>query len=336
MKEFPGLYRRGSVYWLARQRDGKRVFISLETSDTAEAIRRAREMISHPSLAASDRLSREAENFIAYRVGRHEYTASTASSKKYVLGTFAEFLGNPPLASVTTADIQRFYDDARRQRSETTALGQLMALRAFFRWAKETRHLRRDNPAEGVRAVKADNKGRKEFCTPTLRDRLIAECPREDLRFVLFCGFHAGLRFNEIVQARAFWFDLKANLLHLRKHEGIQFKDREERTVPLTAAFRAFLDGYGLREPYMLRPERTHGKSLYRYDFGRPFDLYMEAQGVPWVTPHIMRHTFASLLASAGVSIYKVASWLGDDVRVVQRHYAKLLPGDMDIEKAFA
>jgi integrase len=41
-------------------------------------------------------------------------------------------------------------------------------------------------------------------------------------------------------------------------------------------------------------------------------------------TPHIARHTFASLLASAGVSIYKIAQWLDDDVRVVQQHYAKL------------
>jgi integrase len=53
------------------------------------------------------------------------------------------------------------------------------------------------------------------------------------------------------------------------------------------------------------------------------------------VTPHIARHTFASLLASAGVSIYKIAQWLGDDVRVVQQHYAKLLPKDADIEAAF-
>ena len=54
------------------------------------------------------------------------------------------------------------------------------------------------------------------------------------------------------------------------------------------------------------------------------------------MTPHIMRHTFASLLASSGVSIYKIAKWLGDDVRVVQRHYAKLLPNDGEIERAFS
>ena len=61
----------------------------------------------------------------------------------------------------------------------------------------------------------------------------------------------------------------------------------------------------------------------------------MQKQKCEWVTPHIMRHTFASLLASAGVSIFKIAQWLGDDVRVTQKHYAKLLPKDEDIEKAF-
>ena len=45
-----------------------------------------------------------------------------------------------------------------------------------------------------------------------------------------------------------------------------------------------------------------------------------------------MRHSFASNLATAGVSIFKIAEWLGDDVRVVQRTYAKLAPADGDIQ----
>jgi integrase len=67
----------------------------------------------------------------------------------------------------------------------------------------------------------------------------------------------------------------------------------------------------------------------------RPSAEYVAKHKCPEVTPHIARHTFASLLASAGVSIYKIAQWLGDDVRVVQQHYAKLLPKDADIEAAF-
>jgi integrase len=85
----------------------------------------------------------------------------------------------------------------------------------------------------------------------------------------------------------------------------------------------------------MLHPEKEHGRNRYRYDFTRPFTEYMKQQGCEWVTPHIMRHTFASLLASANVSIFKIATYLGDDVRVVQRHYAKLLPEPGALDAAF-
>ena len=81
------------------------------------------------------------------------------------------------------------------------------------------------------------------FCSLALRDRLIRECPREDLKFILYCGFHAGLRKLAIIEARPFWFDLDAGLLHLRKTPTIRFKDREERTVPLTQEFKTFLKG---------------------------------------------------------------------------------------------
>lgn len=47
---------------------------------------------------------------------------------------------------------------------------------------------------------------------------------------------------------------------------------------------------------------------------------------------HIMRHTFGSLRAQAGRSIFKIAQWMGDSVRTTERHYAKLAPSDPDIE----
>ena len=127
----------------------------------------------------------------------------------------------------------------------------------------------------------------------------------------------------------------KRGALHVRATDTFRPKDREARTVPLTREFQRFLRRYGKRSPFMLRPEVGHGDARYRYDFRRPWCAFTKTQGLESVTPHVMRHTFASLLASEGVSIYKIALWLGDDVRVVQKHYAKLLPKDEDIECAF-
>ena len=174
------------------------------------------------------------------------------------------------------------------------------------------------------------------FCREAQRDQLIETAERDDLKFALYCGFHAGMRKNEIIEARPFWFDMEARLIHMRRTPTMNFKDREERTVPMTAEFHDFLLGYGLREPFMLQPEVNKGKNRYRYDFKRPFSEHVTAQGFPWVTIHTMRHTFASLLASHGVSLYKIAVWLGDDPRVVDRRYARLKPNDPDIERAFS
>ena len=36
-----GIYKRGKIYWLKFQRDGKRRYISLDTADPVEAITRS-------------------------------------------------------------------------------------------------------------------------------------------------------------------------------------------------------------------------------------------------------------------------------------------------------
>ena len=87
---------------------------------------------------------------------------------------------------------------------------------------------------------------------------------------------------------------------------------------------------------FMIVPEKLKAvRHRYRFDFRRSFSDYMKAQGVAWISPHVMRHSFASICASKGIDIYRIATWLGDDVRVVQRHYAKLRPDDREIMKAF-
>jgi integrase len=217
-----------------------------------------------------------------------------------------------------------------------------MILRSFFNWAVDVANVCRRNPVSELDLAESETRGLrlKDFCSAEQRDRLIKSCTREDLAFVLHAGFHAGLRKNEIIEARPWWFDVEAGILHLRETPTIKFKDREERSIPLTREFVVFLKSYGLREPYMLRPEVKHRKNRYRYDFSKPFFQHLKNQklqkvGQTKVTPHLMRHTFASLLASAGVSLYKIAIWLGDAPGVVEERYARISPRDADIERAF-
>lgn len=329
-----GIYLRGNTYWYGRMVGGKRVQVSLGTSDYGEAVVKALEVRADPFLMAADPLRSEIDAFLDHKLRQNEYSAASAEAKKYALQEFAAFVGKADPAQITTADVERFYTKLRGRVAESTAQGYITTLRSFFNRLAETRKLR-TNVVTGVRLGRLDTRGRTTVCTKSVVNMLIEKCKRDDLKFVLFCGFHAGFRKAEIIEARPDWFDLRAGLVHVRKTDTFRPKDRNERTIPMTKAFKAFLKGYGVQSPFMLHPEVAHGKSRYRWDFRRPWTEHVTRNKHPEITPHVARHTFASLLASAGVSIYKIAKWLGDDVRVVQKHYAKLLPKDADIELAF-
>ena len=75
---------------------------------------------------------------------------------------------------------------------------------------------------------------------------------------------------------------------------------------------------------WCIAPEVQRGKSRYRYDFIRPFNLYLEfisrelEQDLSWVTPHVMRHVCSCHRGRLGGKPWK---WMGDDPRVTDRHY---------------
>lgn len=331
-----GIYKRGDVFWMSHRQEGKRRWISLQTTDLAEALTRAQEIRDRPITPFKGTICELIPRFIEFKKRNNIYSRESQESKFYILRQLGKRFPDVPASNITEKQMQLWYDELARQIKPSTAESYLMAARSFFKWCIDIERIRGTNPARTVRVIRVDRKARLRFCTPEQRDILIANTKDADLKFIMHCGFYAGLRKNEIIEARADWFDLKNGLVHVRKTNTFRPKDRDERSIPLAKAFANFLRAYLPENGFCLKPEVPHGRAHYRYDFRFPFKQYMKSQKMLWVTPHIMRHTFASILASRGVSIFKISEWLGDDVRVTQRHYAKLLPGDRDIEKLIA
>jgi integrase len=156
------------------------------------------------------------------------------------------------------------------------------------------------------------------------------------LKFALLCAFDAGLRRNEISEAKVGWFDPENRLLYVSEHENFIPKDRENRPIPLTDRFAEFLKSYLAgrdKNEYVLAPQKTvKGASRYRYDTNKRVRSHLVRCQVS-ATHHDMRRSFGSNRASAGVSIYKIAAWLGDGIEVVQRSYGHLTPQDNEINR---
>lgn len=322
--------------------------------------------------ARAGRWRAEIRAYLAERLEAQRMTRSTATARESVLRLFAEEIGTDTPETLTRERVARWHREllepprprpeeetgevvdgvpeprergrARRGRrralSPASANDYLAHVRPFLAWLVAKRRLR-ENPAAGVEPFRIMRPRRSAFVGLETVRRLVEEAPSEELRFVLLAGFDAGLRKTEIVEARASWFRVAEGFLEVLPSPTFQAKDREVRAVPLTTRFREFLARWGLPDgpdhdgggAYVLRPEKAPGRSRYRYDPRRPFEDYVRAvPGLDGITMHDMRRSFASNLAIKGVSLLKIARWLGDEPGVVDRRYAHLQPSDDEID----
>jgi integrase len=159
----------------------------------------------------------------------------------------------------------------------------------------------------------------------------------EDLKFILYCGFHAGLRRKEIAMAKVSWFDLDHGLIQAQNmpEEAYTLKDEDNRTIDMSDGFKGFLAEYlRNRKPgeFVLKPKKTQGAWKYRYDFSRMVEGHFENLEVR-CSIHDMRRSFASNAVSSGISLYIVSKWLGDGYEVIEKSYGHLAPNTGQINK---
>ena len=364
MVRVKGVYKqRGSrFYWFRHAINGNRLAVSLKTDDLGEALKRAEvikatglvgtvptdievsdsfrrrlegEIDKTPAILEVERYEAESQNRERNPVNKFVARDRTTVLKKFLSDTN---ISHP--VQLNGQKILRWIRDLRANGKSTETIRTYLAtLKGFIAFEIKPRGVLRYNPLDGVDLPTFKPKGRKTFAPKAVANKLIKECSDPAKKFLLFCGFHAGMRFKEIDYATVKWFDLGARgtgLIHIQNmpEKNFYIKDQEDRTVPMSDEFKSFLtDFLQGREPeeFVLKPAILAAKKhRYRYDFSRTLNTYFEEKGVK-CTIHDMRRSFASNLVSSGKSIYVVAKWLGDGVQVTERSYGHLAPGDTDI-----
>lgn len=332
-----GLYLRGNAYWLrwTPVPGGPQERQSLGTEDLSEAIQeaaRVRRMAGPVKREAAAACAAEVEAYIAAQT-RRGLSESTLSSRAYVLRAFVTSVEAASPRLITQGMIQRWYDGLAKENAYT-AEAYLNQVKWWMDWLIERGKLTRNLAAE-IRTPILPPRRRRMFMRPEQVRRLLDACTDPELKFAIYCGAHAGLRKDEVIEARTNWFDMEAKLIHVQTTETFTPKDRDNRTIPMSDELHAYVEQFGLGIPFMFRPAETHGESRYRSDFIRSFNSLLDRCGLAEFTFHDLRRTFASLLVSKGVSIYKVAKWLGDTLEVVEDTYGHLIPQDEDVNASW-
>ncbi|MPZ19521.1 MAG: tyrosine-type recombinase/integrase [Luteitalea sp.] len=217
-----------------------------------------------------------------------------------------------------------------RQGSDSTIRRELVVLGAAARHALRWKRITANDlpqielPAETRSEALADDKylTREEY-------RWAVSQADGRLHDFMVLAYETASRRTAIETLTRFQIDLQNNRINLRnpnETDGQRRSTKRRVVVPLTTAARAVI------EPRLLTlgPGETYLFGDPAPDLYWPFRSHMEAIGLGHKrNPHILRHSRATHLLQAGVSLWDVAKLLGDTVATVERVYGHFSPGFM-------
>lgn len=341
------LYRRpnkpGGTYYIDHFQDGDRVRRSLNTTVLKVAKKRRDEILAG---TVDPRWGRDTtdispnefwEAYVEW-AAMHK-SPQTLQREATHWEQFVHYVRPKTLGSVTRRQVDHFKTRLSKSQglANVTVNDTLRRMQALYNRAAKMGLYVGDNPFEGFDRLPVEEKP-PQYLTAEQRDAVIETASTHSRDVYLFCALclYAGLRTKEAVSARWEWVDFEQGAITVQGDDAGEFrtKGKQFRTVPLHDSLRAILEPLSRPEGFITLPEKTEpGKWRIRYEPKRAFTKVVKAAGVPWCTPHILRHTFAALLVSSGVSLYKVQRWLGHKSPKTTMIYAHLAPHDDDINR---
>jgi integrase len=212
----------------------------------------------------------------------------------------------------------------------------LRAMRQVFNYAVECK-LIEENPAKSVKMPKPKRRERSTFDSWDDVRRLASKL---SARFaaVPLLGVATALRPEELFGLQRADIDRGAGVLHVRRVlvdgeiKSVLKTDGSLRDVPLSDAALEALDSIvpDLRSPYLFTTKTGRLVNLDNFR-NREWRPAIEAAELhPALTPYSMRHTALSWWISDGLDLKTVASVGGTSMRMLDDHYAHLVPGHED------
>lgn len=210
-----------------------------------------------------------------------------------------------------------------QQYSPATMARKIATLRSFYKWA-ERRGLADCNPMTMIRTPRQGKRLPKAITIEQIEQLLAAPADNDVLgrrdRAMLETLYSTGIRVSELIGLNVEDLDSPGEALRIRG------KGKKERIVPIgahaLAAITSFMDmlradprfapcwaDTGRVRPLFLN---KHGGRLSSRSVRRKLDKYLKQVGLdPTISPHTLRHSFATHLLDNGADLRSVQELLG-------------------------
>lgn len=239
----------------------------------------------------------------------------------YAVNSLIAYLGDRRFDRRSMQDWQQSLMDAGR--SPKTVNGYVMDIQGLINRLAKMGKWHGDNPAAGIERLRIARKA-PVYLDSEQSAALMVAAKDQGWDTEAYCALmlHAGLRDGEALAAMWEWIDWNRRTLTVQAGPDWQPKDKDARVIPLPSALAAILESRRADTGHILLPFSPRYRGLLR----KPFEKAAKAAGLDGkCSPHVLRKTFASRLAQAGISGLKIAAWMGhSDPAITSRHYANL------------
>lgn len=243
------------------------------------------------------------------------YSDNTISSYQTDVIKMLEFLNNKEIKKITNDDIKKYMRSESSLASKSLAR-KMSALRTFFDFLIKKDYLR-TSPMDGVEGPKI-GKYLPDVLSIGEVDKLLNIEPSDNFTFrnrcILELLYSSGLRISELIALKLPNIDIDNSIVK------VMGKGSKERIVPLSDIATDYLNKY-IKEirPKMLKKTQTddvflnnHGKVLTRQAVFKMIKKRGEEIKLGKdVSPHTLRHSFATHMLQNGADIRFIQELLG-------------------------
>jgi integrase/recombinase XerC len=263
-------------------------------------------------------LSRQIAFFCVYLDTERNVSPHTLEAYRRDLEQLAVFVCREKGEGATVSDVDhlllRRYLALLGKSARKSSIGRkLAAIRSFFRYLLR-RGVVTKNPAELIATPKKEN--RLPFHLDIDQVTTLVEAPADDQRHaqrdraILELLYSCGLRVSELTGLNIAEVDLSGGMVRVMGKGG------KERIVPVGSraitAIREYLAGRG--DPDASGPLflNTRGQRINRRSVARIIDVHvLRIAAFKRISPHILRHTFATHMLEGGADLRAIQELLG-------------------------
>ncbi|MBE3069219.1 MAG: tyrosine recombinase XerC [Planctomycetes bacterium] len=275
-------------------------------------------------------------NFSEHTV--RSYTADLVQFVAFLAGADEAAAEDPALADrirgVTTLDLRAYLAQLRRaEYSRATVARKIATLRSFYKFLARQGHVPR-NPVKVIRTPRQEKRLPK-FLDPAEVERLLSAPKGKDLlslrdAAMLEILYSTGMRVSELVGLDLEDIDPIGEVVRVRG------KGRRERLAPLGSYAITALNRYlGARAEADVHDPKAvfinrHGQRLNARSVRRKLAKYLAVAGLdPHVSPHTLRHSFATHMLERGADLRAVQELLGHRSLSTTQIYTHVTAGRM-------